>query len=324
MGLLLCGCTAAPGDHRPILAPTIAPGRLPSSLTSAEIFPGGLYTDPKTHAADAAARLAADGQTTEATDISKISSQPTAIWLADSRGASKVGPLLRNYVSAAAAESKTLVFVTYTIPNRDCGGLSAGGMSSADYLRWNRTIAETLEGTRSVILVEPDSLAMLTKDHCASERESRPPLIRKAVDILVSAGLTVYLDAGNSHWVHPDVMANLLRSAGVNDARGFFTNVSNFYRVDQERSYADSVSKLLDGKNFVIDVSRNGNGWQGYWCNPLGAAIGQKPHVSTGTTKLDALLWVKHPGDSDGACRGGPIAGSWWESYALDLVRNRS
>lgn len=324
--LLLGGCTA-PGVARPS-APaaeqSVAPSRLPSSLSSSQIFPGGLYTDPTTHAADAVSRLIAEGRNDEAATILQISSQPTAIWLAYSSNASKVAPLLQKYVDAARARSKTLVFVTYAIPNRDCGGLSAGGLSSADYIQWNRTIAQKLSGTHSVILVEPDSLAMLTKDRCASERESRPPLIRQAVDILVSAGLTVYLDGGNSHWVKPDVMAGLLRSAGVAEARGFFTNVSNFYRVDQERGYADRVSKLLGGKNFVIDVSRNGNGWQGNWCNPPGAAVGQKPQVTTGATKLDALLWVKHPGDSDGACNGGPVAGRWWESYALGLVRNGS
>ena len=320
--LLLAGCTA--GRTTGATAPPTS-GQGVDSKSAAEIFPGGLYTAPNTHAAEATARLAAEGNSAEAAAIAKISSQPTAIWLADSKnGSTKVGPVLQKYVKAAKAQSKTLVFVTYTIPNRDCGGYSAGGMSSADYVEWNRTIAKNLAGTHSVILVEPDSLAMLTKPRCASERTSRPPLIRQAVDILTSAGLTVYLDAGNSHWVKPAAMAALLRSAGVDKARGFFTNVSNYYRVDQERSYANILSKDLGGKHFVIDTSRNGNGWQGHWCNPPGAALGQNPHVSKGTTKLDALLWVKHPGDSDGACNGAPVAGQWDESYALDLVRNRS
>lgn len=212
--------------------------------------------------------------------------------------------------------------MTYAIPNRDCGGLSAGGLNATDYLRWNQTIAKALAGSHSVVLVEPDSLAMLTAAKCASERATRPALIRQAVDQLTAAGLTVYLDAGNSHWVKSETMAELLRTAGVVAARGFFTNVSNFYRVDQERPYAEALSTRLGGKNFVIDVSRNGNGWKGHWCNPAGAAIGQPPTVVTGQ-KLDALLWVKAPGKSDGTCNGGPAAGLWWQSYALDLVRNR-
>jgi endoglucanase len=40
-------------------------------------------------------------------------------------------PLLKDYVASAKDEGKTLVFVLYAIPNRDCGGLSAGGLSPA-------------------------------------------------------------------------------------------------------------------------------------------------------------------------------------------------
>ena len=75
--------------------------------------------------------------------------------------------------------------------------------------------------------------------------------------------------------------------------------------------------------HFVIDVSRNGQGWRGTWCNPEGAGLGQEPHVTGGSTRLDALLWVKTPGLSDGTCNGGPAAGQWWESYALALVEHR-
>jgi endoglucanase len=38
---------------------------------------------------------------------------------------------------------------------------------------------------------------------------------------------------------------------------------------------------------------------------------------------VDAYLWVKQPGASDGTCRAGaPPAGHWWPEYALQLVRN--
>jgi endoglucanase len=109
----------------------------------------------------------------------------------------------------------------------------------------------------------------------------------------------------------------------VQYARGFFTNVANFYTVAQETSYANSLSALIGGKHYVIDVSRDGNGWLGTWCNPPGAALGQNPHLTGGTTGLDALLWVKTPGASDGTCNGGPTAGAWYQSYALALVTNR-
>ncbi|MET0953525.1 MAG: hypothetical protein ABWX57_09565 [Aeromicrobium sp.] len=30
--------------------------------------------------------------------------------------------------------------------------------------------------------------------------------------------------------------------------------------------------------------------------------------------------WVKHPGESDGTCNGGPAAGLWWRAGALALL----
>ncbi|MFE3685237.1 endoglucanase, partial [Streptomyces sp. NPDC059095] len=33
------------------------------------------------------------------------------------------------------------------------------------------------------------------------------------------------------------------------------------------------------------------------------------------------LVWIMRPGDSDGPCRGGPSAGTWWPEYALGLAK---
>ncbi|RKN54957.1 endoglucanase, partial [Streptomyces klenkii] len=84
-------------------------------------------------------------------------------------------------------------------------------------------------------------------------------------------------------------------------------------------------SELLGGAHFVIDTSRNGNGpYEGTdepWCNPPGRALGDAPTAGTGDPLVDAYLWIKRPGESDGECRGGPPAGQWWPEYALALAR---
>ncbi len=90
--------------------------------------------------------------------------------------------------------------------------------------------------------------------------------------------------------------------------------------TSDETVYGANVSQLLGGKHFVVDTSRNGNGSNGEWCNPTGRAIGQTPTNQTGNALVDALLWVKTPGESDGTCNGGPSAGVWWPDYALSLV----
>ena len=130
------------------------------------------------------------------------------------------------------------------------------------------------------------------------------------------------LDAGNSRWHSAAVIASLLRAAGVGEIRGFSVNTSNFNATAAEESYGDAVSALLHGKHYVIDTSRNGIGYASTWCNPPGQALGAPPTARTGNHLVDALLWIKPPGASDGACNGGPPAGMFWLSYALSLAAN--
>jgi cellulase/cellobiase CelA1 len=291
--------------------------------TVAEAFPGGIARQPSTanqprwH--ETAARKA--GRASTAERLALIADQPIATWLTDPSVPRTVATV-RSVVAAAREQQRTPVFVLYAVPHRDCGHWSRGGTAEDAYLPWVRAVVRALAGSRAVVLVEPDSIAQIAV--CERLRDTRLPLLRQAVGALAGHGLTVYLDGGNENRVPVGTMARWLRSAGVDRVQGFATNVSNFYRVDQERAYADELADAIGGDpHFVIDVSRNGQGWRGDWCNPDGAGLGQLPHVTRGTTRLDALLWVKTPGLSDGSCNGGPAAGQWWEAYALALVENR-
>jgi endoglucanase len=112
----------------------------------------------------------------------------------------------------------------------------------------------------------------------------------------------------------------------VGKARGFSLNVSNFYSTSEEVTYGESVSQLLGGAHYVIDTSRNGRGPSQdeatNWCNPSGRSLGAVPTAVTGAEHADALLWIKRPGESDGECdRGDPNAGSWFNNYAVDIVK---
>ncbi len=295
----------------------------PAAVSASAAFPRPLYLEPNTDAAKSAARLRSEGSVASASLIDQIATQPTAIWLGDWYTTALLRSVIKRNVDASKAQGTTLVFVTYAIPNRDCGGYSAGGHTNAEYLDWNREIAADLQGTSAVILVEPDSLAMLSDAKCAGTAATRLPLLRDAVGILAAAGLSTYLDGGNSRWLSPTDQAAWLNAAGISGATGFYTNVANYNPVALERDYAGKVSSRVGLKHYVIDVSRNGRGWTGTWCNSPGAGLGVNPRVTPDSGKLDALLWVKHPGASDGTCNGGPAAGAWFESYALDLVRNR-
>src|SRR6185312_583055 len=127
---------------------------------------------------------------------------------------------------------------------------------------------------------------------------------------------------GHSDWLDPEDMAQLLRDADVAKTRGFASNVSNFETTAAERAYDERVSAALGGAHYVIDTSRNGNGPAAdqAWCNPPGRSLGDRPRVVEDRTRLDATLWIKNPGESDGACNGGPAAGTWWPDGARALI----
>jgi endoglucanase len=99
-------------------------------------------------------------------------------------------------------------------------------------------------------------------------------------------------------------------------------------------------------KHFVIDTSRNGKGnWVATasypdsqdWCNPPLRGVGLRPTAATSNDLLDAYLWVKIPGESDGQCTRGlgpggttvdpewgfidPAAGAWFPQMALQLAQ---
>jgi len=287
----------------------------PSPLASGPALP------TSSTAAEAQKAAAAAGRASVAKQIGVIASQPTAVWLGEWYDAPTLVRVLQAETRAAVQQKKTAVFVLYAIPARDCGQHSSGGFDAAAYQRWTRTIARTLAGTPSVAVIEPDALAMLGL--CEGQGD-RVELIADAVRALAAAGVPSYIDAGNSAWVPAETMAERLRAAGVSAARGFATNVSNFQTTASEQRYAERVRALLGGTTrYVVDTSRNGRGWTGDWCNPSGAGLGSTPRAITGSGGLDALLWIKRPGESDGLCNGGAAAGSWFERSALELVALR-
>jgi endoglucanase len=223
--------------------------------------------------------------------------------------------------------------VLYDVPGRDCGSFSAGGASSASaYRSWIDQVAAGISSRRATVILEPDAVAQAVSG-CVSGKAARERygMLRYAVGKLKAEGhVTVYLDAGNPGWIKPAArLVRPLRKAGVAHADGFALNVSNFYTTQAATAYGDELSAALGSAHFVIDTGRNGNGPDTSsqdvpsWCNPPGRALGSDPTTSTGHAFLDAYLWIKQPGDSDGECRSGaPPAGAWWAQYALELARD--
>ena len=128
-------------------------------------------------------------------------------------------------------------------------------------------------------------------------------------------------------WHDAGDMADRLNKAGVGHARGFSLNVANFFTTEDEIGYGEAISGLTNGSHYVIDTSRNGAGPAPAskldWCNPGGRALGTPPTTATGNGHVDAFLWIKRPGESDGSCdKGDPPAGTFVNQYVVDLAHN--
>jgi endoglucanase len=280
-----------------------------------------LYVETGTSAASQAQSWAAS-RPADAAAMTRLAAQPQAVWFGGWN--TNVTGDVSSYVGAAAAAGKMPVLVAYNIPNRDCGGYSAGGAAAAaDYAAWIQGVVNGINGRPAVVILEPDALSDFGCLN-AAQQQDRLSMIKSAVNSFKSrSGTFVYLDSGNPGWQSAATMTSRLKQAGIDGADGFSLNVSNFYSNAQNVSYGNSISSQVGGKHYVIDTSRNGNGTNSEWCNPSGRALGTLPTTSGVPSGLaDALLWIKTPGESDGTCNGGPSAGAWWADYALGLARN--
>ncbi|MET9520364.1 glycoside hydrolase family 6 protein [Streptomyces sp. NPDC002994] len=256
---------------------------------------------------------------------SRIADQPAAVWFA-AYNPGAVTAQVRSVTSAAAGAGQVPVLVPYAIPDRDCGGASQGGAPDLGaYDDWIGDFAAGLGSGEVIVILEPDSIA-LSDCLSAGEREARFASLARAGRTLHAANprAKVYFDAGHSGWHSAEKQAAALRAAGAGSSSdGIFTNVSNFHRTADEAAYARRVLAALGGPaglGAVIDTSRNGNGppAAGQWCDPAGRALGRPPTTRTGAAGVDAYLWIKLPGESDG-CKG--AAGSFTPDYAYQLAK---
>ncbi|KAH7412187.1 1, 4-beta cellobiohydrolase [Phaeosphaeria sp. MPI-PUGE-AT-0046c] len=226
------------------------------------------------------------------------------------------------------------------------------------------------------LAIEPDSLAnMITNMNVAKCSKAAPvyeALTVYALKTLNLPNVNMYLDGGHAGWLGWEAnitpaakfYAKVYKAAGSpRGVRGIVTNVSNYnaYRTascnvaitesnkncDEER-YINAFAPLLRAEgfpaHFIVDVGRNGKqptgqkAW-GDWCNVQGAGFGQRPTTETGNSLVDALVWVKPGGESDGtsdqsaarfdgfcgkesAFKPAPEAGTWFQAYFEMLLKN--
>jgi endoglucanase len=319
--------------------------------------------------------------------IGEMEATPRAVWFASGTPA-QVQQQVRQTMAEAAAERAVPVLVAYDIPGRDCAQYSAGGaFSQAAYQAWISGFAQGIGKSQAVVILEPDALGNLPSD-CGLPAASYPFTDAERIAELHYAvgaleqdpGAHVYLDGTHSAWQSVGTITQRLLEADVQDAQGFFLNVSNYQPTAELQDYgtwiSDCIAMVTDSSNpyygnpagcgsqyypatesdfstwtlttqwyaqnmgsavaathFVVDTSRNGDGPDsmqqyasapydqpdgvvstlaaGNWCNPPGSGLGLRPTARTGVPLLDAYLWVKTPGQSDGQCDSAGGARAW-------------
>lgn len=316
---------ASPSPTPSKTTPKPSPKPTATKTTETVAASAGLYRHPDSQVLD----WVADNPTDPRIEVikSRIADRPAAVWFADYTP-SDITARVRAVTSGGAVQGRVPVVVPYAIPDRDCGGASQGGAPDLDaYDAWIDRFAAGLGSDEVIVILEPDSIA---QSDCLSAggRVDRFASLARAGRVLKAANpkARVYYDAGHAEWHAPEKQAALLGKAGATSAAssdGIFSNVSNFNRTSAEVTYTRQVLDALDGPTSlgaVIDTSRNGKGApaDGEWCDPAGRKLGQPPTLNTGEPRIDAYLWVKLPGESDG-CKG--AAGTFSPGYAYDLAR---
>ena len=411
-----------------ISAPVLASAKSHAGLDSSTQF----YVPKPNHGAiEQIADLTSSGHKADADLIREMIETPQAVWF--TAGTQKsVEQNVRSTVMRAAGKKAVPVLVAYNIPFRDCAQFSAGGATTVEeYMAWIDGFAAGIGNQKAAVILEPDGLGIIpwyttidgvlewcqpTEANPATAAADRFAMLKYAVDTLkAQPNVSVYLDGTHSAWLNVGDVSNRLLQAGVQDADGFYLNVSNYQFTANSIEYGTWISKCITyvttvnpgdygscgnqywnggpatdwagaamdryqewrsepysgdpadlawntvGINsrydlilgttqptthFVIDTSRNGQGpWApttSYpdpqdWCNPPHRGLGVRPTADTGYTLLDAYLWIKIPGESDGQCTRGlgptgtvdpewgivdPAAGAWFPDMALDLVQN--
>ncbi|MFK4066782.1 glycoside hydrolase family 6 protein [Streptomyces sp. NPDC029674] len=162
----------------------------------------------------------------------------------------------------------------------------------------------------------------------------------------------------NANFDESDFTRNLHRAlvaAGWPASTGMVIDTSRNGWGGSARPTAESTSTTLD--TYVTESKADRRAHRGLWCNVDGAGLGQPPRSAPSgapDSHLDAFLWVKPPGESDGAGEdipndegkrkdpmcdpnytvpnagnsktgalpGAPLAGHWFHDQFSMLVKN--
>ncbi|WP_258058831.1 glycoside hydrolase family 6 protein [Arthrobacter sp. B1805] len=249
-----------------VAATSFAAISLSATAASADIADGTqFYVEQQSHYQEAlqqSAKLRASGDHRSAEQLRKLISTPQAVWVT-SGTPKEVEQQVRQTTHRAEGKGQVPVLSAYNLPFRDCSQYSAGGASSVDeYKAWIDGVAAGIEDREAVIILETDGLGIIpwytpfnseNPEWCQpaeadpeTAAAERFEMLNYAVDTLKALPETsVYLDGTHSGWLSVGDAADRLVKAGVQDADGFFLNVSNYELTEKQLKFGTWISKCI-------------------------------------------------------------------------------
>ncbi|MYQ40973.1 endoglucanase [Streptomyces sp. LamerLS-316] len=195
--------------------------------------------------------LVRHGKVRDAAGIVAMARTPHAVWFGDQSPA-VVEKEAKRVAGEAARQQAVPVFALYNVPGRDCANYSGGGASTtAEYRAWIDAVARGIGNRDALVVLEPDSLALLPADCGQDDAEgtktaARYTEVNYAVDTLEPLARTkVYLDTGHQGWHSVNSIVPRLLEGGVERATGFYTNASNYHTEDANTWYGTLISSCL-------------------------------------------------------------------------------
>ncbi|HZG03682.1 MAG TPA: glycoside hydrolase family 6 protein [Streptomyces sp.] len=244
------------------------------------------------------------GEHEDAAGIARMVATPQAVWFDGKGDDGRVRHEVRRVVRDAAREHALPVLALYNVPGRDCSQYSAGGAAdTAEYKAWIDEVAAGIGERRALVVLEPDSLALLPSDCGQDDAEgtltaARYEEVGHAVDTLTALpGTTVYLDAGHSNWHSVNSIVPRLVEAGVARTRGFYLNASNYRTDDELARYGRLVSGCLEYTLGGGDPASCPNQWwdeddaRAWLAEHVTADPADQPHFVTDTSRNGRGPW---------------------------------
>lgn len=273
--------------------------------------------------------------------LMRIGGTAQARWVGSWENDTRVAGLARE-VYQAAGETGRIGLVAYQgMRDYPCERAASDPSLEAAYAARNEALVSDLPGTgaEAWIILEPALLQTL--DTC--EGDPRAGWLAGAVQTITAAGAVVYLDASGLAELPPADAA--ARIAGLQDhgvdlsaIAGFSLNSGQHRATGEIAAWGDGMLAALaaqgvettgarvgtdpgkPGIGFIVDTSRNGVPLPPGQCNAPEAGLGAPPRL-VGEGALDAVVWIKRPGESDGTCNEGLQIGQFALAKALQLAK---